>query len=239
MGRHPKERPPQSAVDPNDVTGFKSPGAGIRTTKGLRMDPAQEFSVEAVRARFAAATGGPFSFAAAARYLLDLGIRADRERYAPGASAENARLRVEVPSPPPFQVVRITASADARYEIAKTDEWVQAPFEGGPVAVARAGCFAWRVPDDAMSPTFAVGDLVLVDPVGAPRQKDNVLVVTGGEVLLRQWVATPRGIVLLSPNEEVLPTPVPRPQDARVVGRVVSSGLRSSADARPSGPPET
>jgi phage repressor protein C with HTH and peptisase S24 domain/DNA-binding XRE family transcriptional regulator len=88
---------------------------------------------------------------------------------------------------------------------------------------------AIEVEDDAMSPTLAKGDIVLIDKTVAKVTKDGVYAIeASGHTMVKRVSFNPIRKTLTITNDNALYAPIgdAKPNDVRIAGRVVWAGKR-------------
>lgn len=88
---------------------------------------------------------------------------------------------------------------------------------------------AIEIEDDAMSPTLARGDIVLIDRTVSQVQRDGVYAIdAGGSTLVKRVSFNPIRKLLTITNDNALYAPLgdARPNDVKIAGRVVWAGKR-------------
>lgn len=215
------EEAPTALPSPNEVTEEVEMGprpnattTTERATRGIRLNPSQEVAIEAVRARLAARTGGSFSFSAAVRYLVTLGL--ERDALTGGETdVQVSTLR----SPLRLAVVEWIPNGSGKPEVRPTGHSLPADRGVAKEAVEK-GYLAWTVSDEGMLAKYKAGSIVCVDPSASPTADETGVWWTGTKAVLREARQIEGLGLALVPSTLGFPL-VKADGDVRFLGRLV------------------
>lgn len=158
---------------------------------------------------------------------LDLPLNVFNPLHASGVTVVDEAER-KVVMLPLHNMNTITMRSGGELKSGESDESVAVDAECNP-----SNCIVARITDEAMSPLYQLGDVIVIDRTIPPRDKDSVVAAAPGQVLMlrdyRSLGMNSRGVSvyeLRSTNPDYPTIPMDSVKGLRVVGVVIEHRRR-------------